>query len=254
MPRLQKFCACGCGQLVRAGNRYVKYHHRKGKSNGGWSHTEEWKAAKSKHMKGNQHAFGYRHTDDARKAISTAHKGRFVSVETRCKMSIAQMGNKKGLGIKHTEATKRRMSEAGKKAWAADTERRVKQSETQRNLWRDPVHRMEQQSKMVRGATRSSPNKPETKLLNLLESIQPGNWKYIGDGSVRFDGKNPDFMHIKDKCLLVELFGDYWHRNDSPQKRAAIFKPFGFRTLVVWEHELKNQTALVRKINRFVNH
>lgn len=50
------------------------------------------------------------HTQEARDKISNAMKGRVFSLETRRKMSLAQMGNKKGLGNKLSDETKLKMS------------------------------------------------------------------------------------------------------------------------------------------------
>jgi len=61
-------------------------------------------------------------SDEHRRKISEANKGRVVSAETRRKISAAQrglgMGNKNALGHKHTEDAKRKMSEARKRWWA----------------------------------------------------------------------------------------------------------------------------------------
>jgi hypothetical protein len=47
------------------------------------------------------------------------------------------------------------------------------------------------------------------------------------------------------------LFGDYWHRNDNPQNRIDIFKPYGYSTLVIWEHELNNVEELSKSLITF---
>lgn len=45
---------------------------------------------------------GYKHTEEARKNMSDAHKGRKASLETRAKMSAARIGNQWNKGRKHT--------------------------------------------------------------------------------------------------------------------------------------------------------
>jgi G:T-mismatch repair DNA endonuclease (very short patch repair protein) len=96
------------------------------------------------------------------------------------------------------------------------------------------------------------PNQAENKLLTILSEIYPKEWEYVGDWTMVLDGKSPDFVNINGKKLIIELFGDYWHRNDNPDDRIALFKKFGYRTLVIWERELKDKQALICKIGEFV--
>lgn len=102
----------------------------------------------------------------------------------------------------------------------------------------------------MRKAWSMKPNKPELKLLALLEDLYPGAWEYVGDFSHMINGKNPDFVN-RDRSSVIELFGDYWHRGDDPADRAAIFAPFGYKTLVIWEHELKCIKTVTERIIEF---
>jgi G:T-mismatch repair DNA endonuclease (very short patch repair protein) len=76
---------------------------------------------------------------------------------------------------------------------------------------------------------------------------------YVGDGSLIVGGRCPDFMNKNGKKKVIELFGDFWHKNDNPDERIAHFRHFGFDCLVVWEHELKNEEGLRQKILEFNN-
>ena len=82
--------------------------------------------------------------------------------------------------------------------------------------------------------------------------MYPNEWKYTGDFSFWINGKNPDFVNCNGQKKCIEVFGDYWHRNDNPQDRKDIFKEFGYDTLVIWERELKNYSELKFKIHRFM--
>ncbi len=116
-------------------------------------------------------------------------------------------------------------------------------------LWQNPEWRkwvIRRQRRFV------CPNKPETTLAQLLEYLYPEEWKFVGDGSLIINGYNPDFANINGKKLLIELFGDYWHKGQDPQKRIALFHKFGYQTLVVWERELKDETLLIQRIQEFV--
>lgn len=100
-------------------------------------------------------------------------------------------------------------------------------------------------------AQHRKPNKIETKLGDLLNKMYPNEWKYTGDFKFIVDGKSPDFTNINDKKKLIELFGDYWHRDDNPDTRISHFSSFGYDTLVIWEHEFTNIENVMNKIRNF---
>ena len=96
------------------------------------------------------------------------------------------------------------------------------------------------------------PNKQELALGALLEGHFPTEWKYVGNGEVILGTKCPDFMNINGRKLLIELFGDYWHRHHDPKARQDYFEQYGFHTLVLWEKELKDPQAVVAKVAAFL--
>ena len=59
-------------------------------------------------------------------------------------------------------------------------------------------------------------------------------------------------MNVNGKKLLIELYGDYWHKGQDPQDRINLFKRYGWDTLVIWEHELKNINKVEFRIHRFI--
>ncbi len=147
-------------------------------------------------------------------------------------------------GKRHTEEAKRKNSEAhkGKRA-SRETEFTT---ERMKALYRDP-----QYIKKIANSWNIKPNKPEKIILALLENLYPGQWKYTGDFSFVINGKCPDFVNCNGQKKIIELFGDYWHRGQNPEDRAAIFAPFGYMTLVLWEHELKDLKKTILKIQEF---
>jgi len=114
--------------------------------------------------------------------------------------------------------------------------------------WKDVVYAHAQMR-----AIHDFPNKPERKLLTILDMYYTDEWKYVGDGQVVIGGKIPDFINVNGKKLIIEMFGDYWHRNDDTDARTAFFKEFGYDTLVIWESELKDRRVALRKIEQFVD-
>ena len=96
-------------------------------------------------------------------------------------------------------------------------------------------------------------NKSEQKLKAILDKNFPNQWEFVGDGKLVIGGKIPDFANINGKKQVIEMFGTYWHNGENPQKRINSFMHFGFATIVIWEHELKNESAIVDKIKNFPN-
>ncbi len=105
--------------------------------------------------------------------------------------------------------------------------------------------------KKIQASFHCKPNKPETAILNLLNDLYPNEWKYTGDFSFVINGKSPDFVNCNGKKLIIEMFGDYWHKGESAKDREDVFKPFGYETLVIWESELKNIDAVKSRIQSF---
>lgn len=177
-------------------------------------------------------------SEEHKKAMSTCRIGIPQTLESNLKRSIAlkgKPGNKHtleskrklhlaNLGNKHSELTKRKMSYSHKQNWSSLTQE-------EKSAWLSNI----------RKSCQSSPNVPEQILLNLLDSNIP-EYKYSGDGAIIIGGLIPDFVNTNGRKKVIEIFGDYWHRNDNPQDRINKFAEFGFGCLVIWEHELKQKT------------
>lgn len=104
-------------------------------------------------------------------------------------------------------------------------------------------------------------NKSEVKLQEIIDKLFPNEYKYVGDQQFVLDGRCPDFVNINGQKKIIELFGDYWHGEERTgvsnerheQERVERFAQFGFQTLVIWEHELKDVDLIVEKIVNFHN-
>ena len=168
------------------------------------------------------------HTEEAKQNMSNSH--------------IGNTGEKNGMyGKHHTKEAKQRISDnqpdkSGKnnpmygKGYLITGEK---------NHFYGKHHTEESLRKMLK-AVCAKPNKPEQYLLQLLQEILPNEYKFVGDGSVIIGGCSPDFINTNGQKKFIEMFGDYWHRNDDEGNRIFQFKLFGFETLVVWEHELRD--------------
>jgi G:T-mismatch repair DNA endonuclease (very short patch repair protein) len=131
-----------------------------------------------------------------------------------------------------------------------------------KEMWKNPEFAEMQAAKMLEGNMKVGPNKPEKKLLELLNTIFPNTMKYTGDGSFWIMGRNPDFININGKKQAIELLGCYWHGcpehfpDVKKQKKfnteVKLLKGFGYSTLGVWEHELEDIATLTTKLKEFI--
>jgi len=84
--------------------------------------------------------------------------------------------------------------------------------------------------------------KPTSIEKQFIELVRKNNlpYRYVGNGDFWIGNMNPDFIHSdKKKREVVELFGDYWHRNHKPEDRIARFAKSNFKCTVIWEREFK---------------
>lgn len=122
---------------------------------------------------------------------------------------------------------------------------------TKRNL--DPEFQ-----KKCRLAQNIKPNKPEKIVINLIQQNNL-NFVYVGDGKIWFKGTNhsfnPDFLS-KNPKYIIEVFGDYWHNLPNMKKRdkerLETYSKYGYKTLIIWEYELKNSTSIINKIKDLI--
>ena len=104
-------------------------------------------------------------------------------------------------------------------------------------------------------ANHKSPNKPEKFLNKLLQKLMLKEYKFVGDGKLIIGGFCPDFVNINGQKKIIEMFGDYWHNLPKSKKqdkrRLIAYNKVGYKTLIVWEHELKDINLLSKKIRNF---
>lgn len=84
-------------------------------------------------------------------------------------------------------------------------------------------------------------NKPESIVFKTLKQY---GFKYTGNHTfwLTFKNgqhKNPDFI-LPGMKIAVEVFGDYWHRNDNPNDLIELYKQIGWQCIVIWEKDVNN--------------
>jgi hypothetical protein len=109
--------------------------------------------------------------------------------------------------------------------------------------------------------SQGGPNKAERKLDALLQRLFPGEYKYTGDGTLIIDRMNPDFANVNGQKKLIELFGEHVHHTKKAfckvskrrtyRGRKRAFAEFGYKALIVWSAELKDEWSLVKKLRAF---
>lgn len=206
-------CRCGCGGLTALGKKFVHGHNSRVTHPMQGTKMPEALIEKLRalHLGKPSPMAGKHHSEASREKMSESHK--------RVPLSEKHRGS---------------IGKASKRVWAAT-------SEEKKNEW----------MAKIRKSLQCFPNKPKSAILSILESIYPGEWKFVGDGQVVISGKNPDFINVNGQKKIIELFGDYWHRGQNPEDRAEMFKPYGYETLVIWERELKDIKTVMTKIQAF---
>jgi G:T-mismatch repair DNA endonuclease (very short patch repair protein) len=172
--------------------------------------------------------------------------------------------------------SQRKASDNSKKMWEEHPELRVKRGADAKKMWQDPEIRsrilsnrsifwgdkdnpkvIQARKKMMAGMN-ISPNKPERTVQSILDELVPNEWEFVGDGQVILGGLNPDFINVNGKKLILEVFGDYWHKQQVKpyrvnEERIKIYADYGYNTLIVWEKETKDIESLKLKIKSFVS-
>lgn len=246
-----KYCKCGCGLSISQSWEFVHGHNRRGVPSPikGVPRTDETKRKISTAKKGGLSGWEGKHHSEATKIkLSILKTGRIVSKETREKLSLINIGKR------HSKETRKKISLISKNNWLKpgyaekihNKESKRKISIATIKLW-NSLDYIEKQNI----SRQILPNKPEKKIMVLLDCLYPGEWKYTGDFSFLIGGKNPDFVNINGQKKCIEHYGTYWHKGDNPQDRIDLFKSYGWDCLVIWESELKDFKSLRRKIFNF---
>lgn len=129
-------------------------------------------------------------------------------------------------------------------------EAKAKIREAALQQWRHPIKRQ----RIIKALLEMrSPNKLEQKLLSILSIAYPNEWKFVGDGQLIIAGRCPDFVNVNGKKLIIELFGECWHKPSDELIKKRLFAKYGYGTLVIWSKELYNKSVLLQKIEHWLD-
>ena len=251
-------CRCGCKRQVKVlGRHYLAGHNNielmRGSNNPcrGKHPTEETRKNMS-NAQLNRVPFSPNRQAEIQEKIRVAKKGYKHSPETIVKIKTALKGKLCGSPLHHGEHVvtakgKHNISIAQRKRFQNNTERE-KVRDAVLKEWCDPNYISKQMK-----SRNVTPNRSEIKLLNILDNIYPNIWKFVGDGrDIEFiiAGKVPDYANYVTHTDIIELYGNYWHKDDNPQDRIDLFAKHGYRCIVIWDDELNNTKTLEEKLRK----
>ena len=53
--------------------------------------------------------------------------------------------------------------------------------------------------------------------------------------------------------LIIELFGNYWHKDDDVQLHMEMWKRIGYEVLILWELDIHNsQEEILDLVSSFI--
>ncbi len=180
-------------------------------------------------------------------------------------------------GKKHSSETREKMKLAwdkrkkAKEFWIRKKKQNQLHSINMKNLWanKDSVYNsIEYRQTLSKTHVHSSIyfnrkiNKKEQFLYDILLSMRDNEFIYVGDNPVLYYTfkKYPDFVDFNNK-KIIELFGDYWHsekktghnKETEEKLKKDYFKTLGYKTLIIWEHELKDSNEIKSKVKNYIN-
>ena len=169
----------------------------------------------------------YRPTDETKKKMSQVQKGKIFTDEHKLKLRKSK--KTKRTGFKHTQDTKDKLSSITK------------------NHWRNGIH------------------KPIFKSNGQLEVIKILKEQgYTIQDEYIVEGKPYD-VFVKEKNLLIEFNGTYWHRDprflkptedsqkiwEKDKNKMLIAESYGYTLKVIWQHDwekCKNKEIYIKKL------
>lgn len=211
--------------------------------------------------------YGKPHSEEHKKRVSEKLKGRIVLKETKEKLSTASKKQWENPTTRKTILNSIKTEDYSTKMSKIITERAKnpnwikKLSQGQKRVWKIPEIR-NKRVEATRKALYIKPTMPEKKLIQIINANN-FPFRYTGDGSFIINGFNPDFICTNNENKLIEVFGRAFHDPEqsfmkvSWQRqyfgRMSIYSQLGYKCLILWDDELKNEKIILEKIGGYIN-
>lgn len=201
---------------------------------------------------------GKKQSAESNRKRSMSLRGRPVSLATRQKLSKSNRGQKRSAEARRHMSESHKGKPSNRLGARFTPEQKQRLSKAIKRLWANPEYKRKCLLSIAKGHPRKQ-NKKEKLLDCLLQDLFPRHYKYVGNGEILINGKNPDFINIHGQKKVIEFFGNYWHgsvktgmtNTEHRRIREAIFSSRGYLPLIIWEHELRDIPRLVRKLKHF---
>ena len=135
---------------------------------------------------------------------------------------------------------------------------------TKKKEFQDPhshYHNKEIQERRIKNSLKAlmkRPTKLEQKFINFFKKHKI-SFNYCGDGSLLIGFKNPDFVESNGKKICIEVCNkveksikrkgrSYHSWQEYEKQRIKYFNRYGWKSLVLWQEELKDEEKMIKKI------
>lgn len=219
----------------------------------------------SEALKGNKHALGYKHSEEAKQKIRIAHLGRKFSAEHR--KNISKACHHKGkdnsfYGKKHTKETKQKISIANKGKKRTEGQRKriseafkgrkySKEHNRKISLARKGIPCSEEAKRKISEANKGRVMSEETrrKMSESTSGEKHPCWKggaSLEPYGVEFNRRLKEQIRVRDEFRCQECFR---HQNELPEKLSVHHIDFNKKN-----HNPNNLIALCRNCHAQTNH
>lgn len=277
----KKLCECGCGKETKVSKYNLKIHNYiKGQPRRfiRGHHSEETKKKISMNMK-EQIREGKikiwseglnKETDERIRKRSEKIKGRIPwnkGLTKDINESIKKQADSI-TGGKRPKEVNNKISKTLRKKWnSGEIVQTGKMKYVSKYLWGKHTqfkkgHKFskEIEEKRIKNTLKSlikRPNGYEKLLKQILDRLQPNEWKYVGDVSFLIGYKNPDFINVNGKKICIEVYSNIWKKITFgdvelwKKERKEYVKKYGWDIIYIDDNELK-ENIIINKINPYL--
>lgn len=194
--------------------------------------------------------------------------GKFCSMSCREGFRWSNDENKLKASIKQKQICSdpnviERMRESTRNLWKdqkfRDNMLEIRQSEEYKNKIADTLKfnwkkmtKVQVEERLKNIFSNCLPNSYELFLYDILSDLFPNEYMLNVNAEIVIGKKVPDFVNINGQKKLIELFGDRRFKNKQNEaEKIKHFGEYGFKTLVIWDYDLKDLNSLKHKLVNF---